>query len=943
MKELPKFFDYKTKEPEIAENWKIGKFYKFAGNTKEPSFKIDTPPPTVSGSLHMGHVFSYVQADIIARYKRLMGFNVFYPIGFDDNGLPTERLVEKLTAKKVGRDCSKEDFVKLCHEIVSSSEKDFEELFKQIGLSVDFDLKYQTISEKTAEISQKSFIDLQNKGLIYQKLAPVYWDTVDKTALAQADIEDKEIEGFQIIYKAFSEGKEFAIMTTRPEMLPACVSVFFHPEDERYSHLKDKIIELPFGIKVPMLPDEDVSREKGTGLVMCCAFGDMQDKIWIERHNLWNKIPHRSESSETQNLINDVGLLIDNLFLKEDGKFMKVEEGRKFIIEKLLQEGLIEGSVQGAELEASLKSIEVSVSQVTHSVKCGERSGKPVEILFKNQWYLSVLAFKRDLLEVIKKINFHPAHMKVKLERWIEGLNQDWCISRDRFFGISIPVRNFEWQDNVSRETLENIKKDFFAETFASIVQQHGGIIHENHFEMEPEVLVNLMETPEYLGFEDSFAISGLDLEIKNIGIAKYELSVNRNLDGLFQELLGKDSKEKIILTDEECKNLERLISEKDDILKEIGISALKIKTENLVLDTWFTSSISPQIAWNSFEETPVFDLRPQAHEIIRTWAFYTIVKSYLHSLELKNPEKKPDALREFNSREFFRIKEGGNIIPWKNVMLSGWCLAADKTKMSKSKGNVVTPVELIKEKGVDTIRLWCGSASLGTDTAYNEEFLEIGKKFTNKLWNVAKFFFLKAHQLKASAEITEAFDKWILAKFSQTLAEYHVFMENFEYSKAKEVMDNFFWKDLCDNYLEIIKIRYYGLEALIYKENQPHNPEEVIKKQQSAIKTLSIIFEGILKVYAPFIPFITEELYFEFKGTSVHSKGSLKDLTIPTFTIPNYSNESLEIIEAVRKYKSENSLAMNATLEEFHVKHFQIEFLEDLINVTGVKKFQTT
>jgi valyl-tRNA synthetase len=421
-------------------------------------------------------------------------------------------------------------------------------------------------------------------------------------------------------------------------------------------------------------------------------------------------------------------------------------------------------------------------------------------------------------------------------------------------------------------------------------------------------------------------------------------------LDAVFNELLLEVGGERIdgskfILKDSKLEELQKLIAEKSAILKEdIGVSNLSIKTEPSVFDTWFTSSISPQVAFGDLMKAPVFDLRPQAHEIIRTWAFYTMVKSYLHSLELKSNDKKPNAKLPFNSREFFRMKEDPNIIPWKNVMLSGWCLASDKTKMSKSKGNVITPLKLIEEKGVDVIRLWCGSASLGMDTAYSEDLLEDGKRFTNKLWNAFKFFALKEEHFDATAEITESFDNWIIGRLHEVVKDYTSQMDLFEYSKAKDTLDAFFWKDLCDNYLEIIKVRYYGLEALIYKENPPQNPDEVLQKQKSAIKTLKLILEGLTILYAPFTPFIIEELSVKFFGYSANKQGTLKNFILPKVKSDEVCNEGLKIIELVRKHKSEHSLAMNAIIEEFTLNGFSVDLssiLEDLKNVTGVKNFK--
>jgi valyl-tRNA synthetase len=931
MKSLTKFFESEKRETEIISKWQTEKLYKYDKNSESKSFKIDTPPPTVSGLLHMGHVFSYVQADIIARYKRMMGYNVFYPIGFDDNGLPTERLVEKITGKKVGKNFSKEEFVEECHKIVNESEKEFEALFKQIGLSVDFDLKYQTISDKTKKISQESFIDLYKKGLIYEKLAPVYFDVVDKTALAAADIEEKMMESQEITYKALIEleNEKFAIlpiMTTRPEMLPACVCVLYNPSDERYSKFEGKKVTLPtsfekdklhYKMEVPFIADKDVSIEKGTGVVMCCAFGDMQDKIWIERHKL---------SLIGNNLISDDGKLIDDLFAKEEGGYMKVEEGRKHIIEKLEEAALV-----------------VEKRAVLHAVKCGERSGKPVEILLKKHWYVSILPFKTDLLKVAEKIDFHPSHMKNRLIQWIEGLNQDWCISRDRFFGIEVPVIKIDLQDVASAENLELMKKELIDSEILPLIKKFGGKVNSsNDFEISEEKLHQMLSSKEFLDLENN-----LNEYCLHIKITSNSVNLTRDFSELYEEIKEELAKYEAIYHEnnvyiasfEGAGEIEKHLAEYEEALLEKGIQ-MGIKTENLVLDTWFTSSVSPSIAWGDFEKTPIFDLRPQAHEIIRTWAFYTITKSYFHSLELKN--KKPDAALGFNSREYFRMKEHPNIIPWKNVMLSGWCLAADKTKMSKSKGNVITPLDLIIEKGADSIRLWCGGSPLGADTAYSGLMLDSGKRFINKLWNVAKFVDLQFENLKTDAKITESFDKWILFRLSLVFSNYKKHMESFEYSLALKELDSFFWKDFCDNYMEIIKVRYYGLGALIYKDNAPANPIKVEKDQQSAILTIKTVFESLILLFAPFAPFINDDLYSIFFNKNVHEKGALLNFEIPLFENPKPCAEALKIIDEVRKFKTENSLAMNALIEEFKYKSELdlSEVMGDLKNVTGVKSF---
>lgn len=808
MNNLPKFFDYKSKENEIIERWIETNVYQYdASSARDKSFMIDTPPPTVSGVLHMGHIFSYVQADIIARYQRMHGKNVFYPIGFDDNGLPTERLVEKMTGKKVGKNCTKDEFVELCYNIVNEAEEEFEKLFKKIGLSVDWKLKYQTISEKTKDIAHKSFFDLYTKGLIYKKSGAVYWDVIDQTALSHAVIEDKELRGIKVNlqFRLATRGSARAaprqaaldgnteileVMTTRPEMLPACVAVFYNPNDERYLGLGGQKIIVPhFNKEVPLIADESIKIDKGTGLMMCCTYGDWMDVELTKKHNLKSEI-----------IISADGYIVSDYAKTEDGKYLKIADARKKIVEILQSEGLCS-----------------QTEEISHPVKCGERSGFPVEVIETEQWYVSILPFKEKFLEISKQIKFYPEHMRIRLEQWIEGLKHDWCISRQRFFGIEIPIKG----------------------------------------------------------------------------------------------------------------------------------------EENLVLDTWFTSSVSPQIAFGDFENCPVFDLRPQAHEIIRTWMFDTIVKSYFHNLELTNPDNKPNPLEGFDPEGYFKLKNLAslnqntdiNYIPWRNVMLSGWCLASDGSKMSKSKGNVVTPIKLIEEKGSDVIRFWCSNSSLGADTSYSEPLLDVGKKLITKLWNVAKFIGINSAVCDFKSEtqniVTETSDKWILSRLHRVVEEYDSHFSEFEYSKARAVVDDFFWNDLCDNYLEIIKVRYYGLEANIYKENPPINPASVIAKQKSCTYTSTLVFEAILKLYAPFIPYITEELYNISFQKSVHARGNCCKSSNFTYNESSIAlgNVMIQAIEKARKIKTEQNLSMNSKLETLEVETNGTDIssiLEDLRNVTG-------
>ncbi len=823
--------------------WIDQNIYRWDENkSREENFSIDTPPPTVSGLLHMGHIFSYTQTDFIARYQRMKGMNVFYPMGFDDNGLPTERLVEKIKNVRAHQ-MPRAEFITLCQETIKEAESEFRNLFTIIGLSVDWNQSYQTISSKSCTLSQMSFLDLYEKGHIYRDKAPTFWDSVDRTAISQTEIIDKEQKGVMNDIVFFGPNQEeLVISTTRPELIPACVALFYHPNDLRYQHLKGQKATTPlFTQQVPIIPDEDVQIDKGTGLVMSCTFGDIQDIHWWKKHHL-----------SIIDSINHDGIMDNSGFLNG----MKVKEARNAIIEKLKESNLLKKQVE-----------------VTQFVKCAERSGAPLEILVTEQWYISVLNKTEEILQKSHECKWYPEYMRVRLDNWVNGLNQDWCISRQRYFGIPFPV----W--------------------YSLRPEEDGKILlpHINQLPVDPNV----------------------DLPI---GYKRHE--VLADLD---------------------------------------------------VMDTWATSAISPQLSteWISqnmkisddkHHKLYPFDLRPQAHEIIRVWAFGTIVKSMYHE----------------------------NSIPWKNLMISGWCLASDKTKMSKSKGNVITPQELILDKGSDAVRYWASTSKLGADTAYSEDAFKIGKRLITKLWNAAKFCsihfsesellqkksddvlkdsadkynsqsfknskdsknnsihhinesFIKEHNtinISTSclsppniALISETADIWILAILSTVIDKATKALEEFEYCDARVSAENFFWL-FCDHYLELVKYRLYNC-----KDNQ---------KGQSAIITLFYCLVNIIKLMAPFLPHVTEEIYqgiFKqfYNVNSIHSLGTwpnLQEIDISQtlwcneyisqndainkddkikvakdFAI-NLGTNTVELLDLVRKFKSQNNLSLKVEIE---------------------------
>jgi valyl-tRNA synthetase len=814
MAEFPKKYDFNESEPKWQEFWQSKGVYLWDKNvSRAQTFVVDTPPPTVSGQLHIGHVYSYTHTDFIVRYMRMKGMNIFYPIGFDDNGLPTERLVEK---KKNVRAIAMErqEFIAVCNEVIESEEEKFRALFNQIALSVDWNIEYRTISRTSQKLSQMSFLDLINKGQIYRNSQPMLWDPVDQTALSQADIEDKAKVSFmnEITFKTES-GEELAIATTRPELLPACVAVLFHPEDARYVHLKGKSAVTPlFGVKVPLIPDELVDPEKGTGLVMCCTFGDQTDVVWWRKYKLPCKV-----------VIGKSGLIGDIKFdetctdkvraagFAEEITGLKVNAARLKIVELLKAEGLL-----------------ISQTEVNQVVKCAERSGALLEILTTPQWFVKTIDHKEALMKRVQELNWHPVSMKIKLENWVNSIALDWCISRQRYFGVPFPV----WYSKRPGEEGKPI--------FGTI----------DRLPIDP-----LKDLPE-------------------------------------------------------------------------GYSREEVEPDFDVMDTWCTSSVSPQLSSHGIatdfmldrdRHNQLFpaDLRPQAHEILRTWAFYTMLKSHLHE----------------------------DTLPWKNIMISGWCLAEDRSKMSKSKGNVLVPEKLLEQFGADVIRYWSASSRLGADTAYSEDVMKNGKRLVNKLWNAAKFSSIHFDKISESDKkltlaelknkITCDFDRYFINKLAELVELATNEFEQYEYAIAMHKAEQAFYGLFCDNYLEITKTRAY---------NEDGKDEA---GSMSAILTLYHSFKIFLGLFAPFLPHITEELYQILYATddSVHKAGNWPNISGAKFTEANMSEaESLvDILDLVRKIKAQDNLSIKAPIYVIEVQGEKLSesLIRDLKNVTSADQIQ--
>ncbi len=814
---LAQQYDQAAVEKKWQQHWLAARTYAWNPTTaREDSYVIDTPPPTVSGTLHMGHVFSYTQADFIARFQRMNGKNVFYPMGFDDNGLPTERLVEK-TKKIRAVDMSREKFIEECLGVSEEARKEFRGLFESIALSVDWEQEYHTISDDSRRLSQLSFLDLVNKGHCYRAQRPFYWDPIDQTAIASAEIEDKELPSFANDIIFMCEGRPLTIMTTRPELLPACVALFCHPEDTRYTALHGKEAEVPlFGFPVPILTDATVDPEKGTGLMMCCTFGDDADIIKWQKHHLPVRV-----------VLNKFGKIDLNAALAE-GKYPAGFHWAANLAEAL--NGKKISNTDPKHLGARQITIELlkeaglllSSKPITHTVKCAERSGAPLEILPTHQWFVKVTDKKEALTQKARECNWNPDWMRLRIEQWIDGLNQDWCISRQRYFGVPFPV----WY-------------------VIEIKNGSADIATAERIYAEPSMLpVNPLVDFPYHRFP------------------KNDFSFTKEEDSWRVQGAGKNY---------------LLMPDRD------------------VMDTWATSSISPQLSAhginaetasdaNRFNKLFPADLRPQAHEIIRTWAFYTIVKAHLHNEQ----------------------------IPWKNLMISGWCLAEDKSKMSKSKGNVVTPVALIEERGTDAVRYWAGTSRLGADTAFSPDLLKIGKKLVGKLWNATAFAAIHLSKMDSApttaatdTAITEILDKGILSRLHQTIASATDAFARYEYADALDATNQFFWADFCDNYLELIKKRVYNEDG-----------SASAAAQQSAVRTLYYVLDGILKLYAPFTPHVTEELYAHIFANEYAKKGSLhamgqwplaKHYLIDENVLTAWAYTK-EVMEHIRRSKSESS-----------------------------------
>jgi valyl-tRNA synthetase len=761
---LPRRYNPRTAEPRQQENWLKEGTYHFAAEEPQAIFAVDTPPATVSGKLHLGHVYSYSHADFMARFWRMNGRNVLYPMGYDDNGLATERLVENLLgirAAEIGR----RSFIEKCLEVSEEAEKEYEALWRRLGLSIDWRYTYRTIDEESRRLSQLSFIDLYNKGLVYRRKAPTIWCPECKTAIAQAELMDLERPSAYVTLEfQLEDGTPLPIATTRPELLPACTAIFVHPDDSRFHELPGRTAIVPlYGHSVPILADRAADPQKGTGVVMCCTFGDTTDVTWWFKHEL--------------ELVEAIGH--DGHMTQAAGKYagLPVEEARSRIKHDLSNAGRL-----------------ISQEPLEQSIRIHERCDAPVEYIVATQWFVRILDFKDDFLQAGAQISWHPEHMKARYDTWVENLNWDWCISRQRYFGVTFPV----WYCDAC-----------------------GAVIVANEQELPIDPSERSPESP--------------------------------------------------------C---------------DCGGTSFTPETD--VMDTWATSSLTPQLVarWlnqsgfdgQTFE--PV-SLRPQAHEIIRTWAFYSIVKAHHHFRKL----------------------------PWRDAAISGWALAPEgAAKISKSRGGgPVAPMEMIQQHSADAVRYWAASTGLGKDATISEEKIRAGSKLVTKLWNVGRFCqpFIEDYAPPETVPYLSPADRWLLSRLQKLVHEVTERFQAYDYAAAKNLIEIFFWNDLSDNYLEMAKKRLY---------------DDSMDGREGARYTLYHALLTTIKLLAPFLPHVTETV---FQGLFLDAGGSQ---SVHRSSWPAPRNELIDeaaektglalvqIARAVRRHKSNTNIALSAPLPTLHL-----------------------
>ena len=795
-------------EARFVDQWEADHTYAFDRATERADvFSIDTPPPTASGSLHVGHVFSYTHTDTIARFQRMSGKAVFYPMGWDDNGLPTERRVQNYYGitcdpslpydptfeppaepAKHATPVSRPNFVALCERLTQQDEVAYEQLVRQLGISIDWNYQYTTIGANARRVSQRMFLNNLARGEAYSQEAPTLWDVDFRTAVAQAELEDRERPGaFHDISFHTPDGTSVLIATTRPELIAACVAVMIHPDDPRADGLSTLCTPI-YGVEVPVIKDELVDREKGTGVVMCCTFGDLTDVTWWRTHNL-----------ATRAIIGRDGLIIrephDAIASSETAAAAYAEIAGRNV--KQAQTRVVEQLRELGELIGEPKPIQ-------HPVKFFEKGDRPLEIVTSRQWYIRNGGRDADLRDALiargNALAWHPEHMRHRYVNWVGGLNGDWLISRQRYFGVPVPLwyrLDAEGQPDYGSPLLPDVAE----------------------LPMDPSSDVPAGFTADQRGAPGGF--------------------------------MGDPD----------------------------------------VMDTWATSSLTPQIAGRWGTDDDLFgrlfpmSMRPQSHEIIRTWLFATVVRAHF----------------EHDS------------LPFTNAAISGWILDPDRKKMSKSKGNAVTPIDLLQQYGTDAVRYWAASARPGVDTAFDEAQMKVGRKLAIKLLNASKFVlgFGVTHATVDIANVIEPIDRSMLAGLATLIDECTPAFASFDYARPLERTEAFFW-NWCDNYLELVKSRAYGSRGDV--------------PAASAQAALGIALSVIQRLLAPFMPFATDEVWSWWQPGSVHSQAwpTTHELSSATTGAdPVVLEMASEILGHIRRGKTEAKRSMKWAVDSAEVRDF--------------------
>jgi valyl-tRNA synthetase len=777
--------------------WENSGTYRYdPARGRDETFVVDTPPPTVSGSLHVGHIFSFSHTDLMVRHRRMRGDNIFYPMGWDDNGLPTERRVQNVFNVRCdpslpydpdlhldfGREgdlipVSRTNFIEMCDQVVQEDEKAFQDTFQRLGLSVDWNETYATVDRRSRYVSQLSFLNVVDKGHAELREAPTMWDVDFQSAVAQAEVEDRERDGaFYEIRFAVEGGGDFLIATTRPELLPACIAVTAHPDDKRYAHLIGKQAITPlFGASVPIIADEAADPEKGTGILMICTFGDAQDVEW------WRAlgVPAREVIARDGTILpapwgegpwvtNDPATAKSN---HDKLAGLSINQARRAIAELLTEVGAVTGEPKPTR----------------RPVKFFEKGDRPLEFVVSLQWFIPVMDKKKELIAQGRKISWHPDMFRKRYEDWVEGLNQDWCISRQRYFGVPIPV----WYE----------------------VSEDGAVDHDRKiFARREDLPVDPLEQ----------CPPGYDEE-------------QRGAPGGF-------------------------VGDPD------------------IFDTWATSALTPLIpsGWpNDLDRHNALypnNLRPNAHEIIRTWDFVTITRSYL---------------------------EDGSI-PWSDVAISGWILDPDRKKMSKSKGNAVVPTAMLEEFGADAVRYWAASARLGVDTVFDRNVLREGKRLVTKVLNASRL--VKGYEGEG-APPSHPLDLALIGRLRRVVEETTRRWDEWDHAGALAAAEGWFWSDFTDNYLELSKNRAYAGDP-------------------SALGTLRLALDVVLRLLAPILIYVTEEVWHE----SADDRGSIHRAPWPRPEELQGDDGGrfdvvVEVLTAIRKAKSDASVSIKFPVADLEVR----------------------